>query len=545
MKIENQADQRGISPVLLSIIVAAFIMAAYNNTFWGKAQRIFEGNTLHVALFGLAVFGLILFVIALFSGKWLQKPFLIFLLMVGGVSYYYMDTLGVMIDRDMIQNVMTTTMQEGKHLITFGFITHVVIYAIIPSIIVWMIPVKRPRFLRALVSQGFLAIAGIGLCAALLFANYKNFSGAIHDNKDLMGSFQPGAPITSTIRYANLVLNTRDIVLQPRGEDAVKGPLITTAQKPVLTVIMVGETARAQDFSLLGYERDTNPELEAMRDDITVFEDVRSCGTATATSLPCMFSRFGRGDYSYEAGLANENLLDILAHAGVNVEWFDNNTGDKGIAERIGGFQALTYQKDPEFCAVGECNDGIILKTLKEKSATITEDTVLVLHQIGSHGPSYYLRYPKEYERFTPACNDSELKNCSSGEIKNAYDNTIAYTDHILAESIKFLQAQDNVIPAMFYMSDHGESLGENGIYLHGTPYFMAPDTQTRVPMILWFSDAYKKAFGLDQACMDSRAKQPATHENMFHTILGMMDITTSERLPKLDVTSNCRTAAE
>jgi len=545
MKIENQADQRGISPVLLSIIVAAFIMAAYNNTFWGKAQRIFEGNTLHVALFGLAVFGLILFVIALFSGKWLQKPFLIFLLMVGGVSSYYMDTLGVMIDRDMIQNVMTTTMQEGKHLITFGFISHVVIYAIIPSLFVLLVKVKRPPFLKALIRQGVLVVVAFALFAGLLLANYKNFSGAIHDNKDLMGSFQPGAPITSTIRYANLVLTTQNIVAQPRGEDAEKGPLLTAARKPVLTVIMVGETARAQNFSLLGYERDTNPELEAMRSDITVFEDVRSCGTATATSLPCMFSRFGRSNYSYKAGLANENLLDILAHAGVKVEWYDNNTGDKGIANRIGGFTSLTYQKDPEFCAVGECNDGILLKTLKEKAASITEDTVLVFHMIGSHGPSYYLRYPKEYERFTPTCKESELKKCSTEEITNAYDDTIAYTDHILAESIKFLQAQDNVIPAMFYMSDHGESLGENGIYLHGTPYFMAPDTQTRVPMILWFSDAYKKAFGLDPACMDTRAKQPATHENMFHTILGMMDINTSERNPDLDVVSACRTVPE
>jgi len=543
--IEDKTAMRGISPITLSILVAAFIMAAYNNTFWGKAQRIFDGNMLHIVLFGLAVFGLVLFIIALFSSKWLQKPFLILLLMVGGVSSYYMDTLGVMIDRDMIQNVMTTTMQEGKHLITFGFISHVMIYGILPSLFVLQVKVKRPPFLKALVRQGILAIVAFVLFAGLLMANFKNFSGAIHDNKDLMGSFQPGAPLSSTIRYANLVLNTRAIVLQPRGEDAEKGPLITTAQKPVLTVIMLGETARAQNFSLMGYERGTNPELEAMRGDITVFQDVRSCGTATATSLPCMFSRFGRSDYSYEAGLANENLLDILTHAEVKVEWFDNNTGDKRIAERIGGFSSLTYMEDPEFCAVGECNDGILLKTLKEKAATITEDTVLVFHQIGSHGPSYFIRYPKEYERFTPACNDSELKNCSRDEIKNAYDNTIAYTDHILAETIKFLQAQDNVIPAMFYISDHGESLGENGIYLHGTPYFMAPDAQTRVPMILWFSDAYKKAFGLSQACMDARAKQPATHENMFHTVLGMMDINTSERNPDLDLVSTCRAAPE
>ena len=542
--VENRPANRGISPVILSFLVAGFIMAAYNNTFWANGKRIFEGDIGQLTLFGLAVFGLVLFIIALFSSKWLQKPFLILLLMTGGVSSYYMDALGVMINREMIQNVVTTTMQEGKHLITFSFVSHVLIYAILPSLFVLWVNVKRPSFLQALIRQTALAGGAILLCLALLFANYKSFSGAIHDNKDLMGSFQPGAPLSGTIRYVQLVIASRDIVLQPRGQDALRGPKITALDKPVLTVIMVGETARAQNFSLNGYPRDTNPELAA-RGDIIAFQDVSSCGTATATSLPCMFSRFARADYSYANGLANENLLDILNHAGIQLRWLDNNTGDKGIAARVGGSQVLTYSDDPKYCSTGECNDGVFLPYLQEAIDTITEDTVLVMHHIGSHGPSYYLRYPEAYNRFTPTCDSSELKNCTSAEIVNAYDNTIAYTDHVLAEAIKLLEQQDKAVATMVYMSDHGESLGENGLYLHGTPYFMAPDTQTKVPFFIWLSETYKAAFATDMTCLKARAQLPATHANLFHSILGLMDITTIEKTAELDLFSNCSTAAE
>jgi len=538
------ATTRGISPIILSLITAAFIMAAYNNTFWANGQRIFEGNIVLLSLFGMAVFGLVLFIIALFSSKYLQKPFLILLLMTGGVSSYYMDTLGVMINREMIQNVATTTLQESKHLITFSFVSHVVIYAILPSLFVLWVKVKRPTFLRALFSQVALALVGILVCLALLFANYKSFSGAIHDNKDLMGSFQPGAPLSGSIKYAQLILNSRDVVLQPRGQDAVRGSLISAVNKPVLTVIMVGETVRAQNFGLSGYARDTTPELAA-RNDIIAFQDVSSCGTATATSLPCMFSRFDRNHYSYTNGLANENLLDILIHAGIHVRWLDNNTGHKGIAARIDGSEILTYSKNAQYCAAGECNDGIFLPALQDALANITEDTVLVMHQIGSHGPAYYLRYPEAFKQFTPTCDSTELKNCTIEEIVNAYDNTILYTDHILAETIKLLEGQDKAVTSLIYMSDHGESLGENGLYLHGAPYFMAPEAQTKVPFVIWLSKAYKSAFHPDMTCLNARTQTPVSHANLFHSVLGLMDIETQEKSTDLDLFSKCSTTAE
>jgi lipid A ethanolaminephosphotransferase len=530
---------RGLSPIVLNLLVSGFIMAAFNKTFWNNAYQVLEGNLLDTAIFGGAVFAFTLLVTALFMGRYLQKTVLVLLILIGAGSSYYMDTLGVMIDRDMIQNVVTTTVQESKHLITFNFISHMLIWGVLPSLLVWWVPVKRGKWLPDFFRQAVLVVVSFALCVGLLMTNLKTYSVVLRSHKQVLGSYQPGAPIAASVEYIKLMLKSRKITLQPRGRDAQKGPLISAARKPVLTVVFAGETARAQNFSLNGYKRDTNRELAAI-DDVIAFQDVNSCGTATATSLPCMFSRFGRADYSYTKGIGNENLLDILTHAGVNVEWWENNTGDKNIADRVNVFQT-TYLEDPEFCAVGECNDGIFAQYLQKKIDSITEDTLIVIHMIGSHGPSYYLRYPDKYRRYTPTCDTSELKNCTVQEIVNTYDNSIAYTDHVVAQTIRMLKEQSRVTGAMVYMSDHGESLGENGIYLHGAPYFMAPEYQTKVPFIWWLSPQYQRDFNMDLTCLRNRAQKTASHANLFHSVLGVMNIDTDERNEDLDVISACR----
>ncbi|HLQ18167.1 MAG TPA: sulfatase-like hydrolase/transferase, partial [Tabrizicola sp.] len=168
---------------------------------------------------------------------------------------------------------------------------------------------------------------------------------------------------------------------------------------------------------------------------------------------------------------------------------------------------------------------------------------LLVLHQLGSHGPSYFRRYPAAFARFKPACEKDDLQQCSREEIVNAYDNTIAYTDWFLAQVIDLLDASDRVIPAMYYVSDHGESLGEGGLYLHGTPYFMAPEYQTRVPMVLWMSGRFRDSLALDQDCLKAAAEAPVSHDNMFSTVLGMVDVTTTARDQALDLAGACRQA--
>ena len=529
-----------LSPFVLNAAVATYLMALCNSTFWGHLFRIFEGRTVTALVFAGAVWALMMLVISVLAVRWIQKPVLVALLITAGVTSYYVDVLGVVVDRDMIQNAMTTTFAESKHLITMQFILHVFLYGVIPSLLVLWVRVRRSTVLRGAFGTGLVAALSVALLVGLLFTNLKAYSTVLRADKELMGSVQPLAPLGGAVRYAKMMFKSTRIVVQETGTDAKPGVLLAKADKPVLMVIVAGETARAQNWSLGGYARDTNPELA--KRDIVYYPNATSCGTATATSLPCMFSPLTKDQYSYEGGLGNENLLDVLMHAGFKAEWWDNNTGDKNIADRL-PIKARTMKPEdgPEFC-FPECIDGVFLKDLQQRADTITENTVIVLHQIGSHGPSYWLRYPADHELYTPACKTPELTECSSEEIVNAYDNTIAYTDTFLSEVIDLLDASDRVIPAMYYVSDHGESLGEGGLYLHGTPYFMAPEYQTHVPMVLWMSQRFRDSLGVDADCLKANAAQPVSHDNMFSTVLGMVDVTTTAKDAALDLAGACRT---
>jgi len=525
---------------MLNALVATYLLALCNATFWEHLTRIFSDQPIAGWVFAGAVWALMLLVITLLAVRRAQKPVLAALIVIAAVTSFYMDRLGVMIDRDMIQNALTTTMTESKHLITPQFLIQVGLFGILPAALVLWVRVRRRTVWRALGAWTLVTAGSAALVVGLLFTDMKSFSTVLRADKELMGSVQPLAPMSGALRYAKMMLKSAQAELQPTGTDAHPGRFLAAAEKPVLMVIVAGETARAANWSLNGYERETNPGLT--KRDILYFRNASSCGTATATSLPCMFSPLQREEYSYEGGLSNENLLDVLVHAGFKVEWWDNNTGDKDVAARVPS-RFMTAEDGAEFCQP-ECIDGVFLKHLNDKAATITENTVIVLHQIGSHGPSYWLRYPTDREIFSPACKTPELSKCSSQEIANAYDNTIAYTDYFLAQVIDQLDAQDRVIPAMYYVSDHGESLGEGGIYLHGTPRFMAPETQTHVPMVIWMSERFAASMDLDQGCMAIRLGDEVTHDHMFSTVLGLLDVTTEALNGDLNLAATCRAHA-
>jgi lipid A ethanolaminephosphotransferase len=204
--------------------------------------------------------------------------------------------------------------------------------------------------------------------------------------------------------------------------------------------------------------------------------------------------------------------------------------------------QDVSNLKDPVLCANNECRDEILLQGLQSFIDNLDKDTVLVLHQMGSHGPEYFKRYPKAFEKFTPVCESNALNNCSRESIVNGYDNTLLYTDHVLASLIDILRSnQSKVDTAMIYLSDHGESLGEYNLYLHGTPYMLAPDQQKHVPMIAWFSDSYQQSFAVDTHCLEKERNAPLSQDNLFHSMLGLLQVHTSVYNPALDMFAGCR----
>jgi lipid A ethanolaminephosphotransferase len=330
--------------------------------------------------------------------------------------------------------------------------------------------------------------------------------------------------------YINATLTSGELVVTPTGINAKVVKKENT--KPKLVVLVVGEATRADHFSLNGYNKETNPQLK--KEDIINFSNVYSCGTSTAVSVPCMFSYYKKSDYSFKKGLRKENILDVLHHTNsISVLWRDNNSNSKGAALRV-TYEDYKTSHTNTICTDDECRDEGMLVGLDTYIASQQgNDILIVLHQMGNHGPAYYKRYPKAFEKFTPVCKTNQLEECTQEEISNAYDNAILYTDDFLVKTIDLLKKYDKTHQtAMIYMSDHGESLGENNIYLHGLPYFMAPDAQIHIPALVWANDSLKNTFNLKE--IDTTKK--VTHDNLFYSLLGLFEVQTKVYQPKLDI---------
>ena len=294
-------------------------------------------------------------------------------------------------------------------------------------------------------------------------------------------------------------------------------------------VLVVGETARAESFSLNGYAKNTNPELSKL--DIINFSQVSSCGTATAVSVPCMFSGMPRKDYDEQLASHREGLLDIAQRAGYKVTWMDNNSGCKGACNRVEQYQIPQQLKDKWCAKNGDCYDEILVDSLKTYLATIPETDktprLIVLHQMGSHGPAYYQRSKAPFQPFKPSCDSNAIQGCSRTELLNSYDNSIVYTDHVLSSLIQVLKGNSAYQTGFWYLSDHGESTGEHGLYLHGSPYAIAPTQQTHVPMLMWFSPEWTAQNATQITCLAQQKSKQLSQDNLFPSLLSLLDVKT------------------
>jgi lipid A ethanolaminephosphotransferase len=251
----------------------------------------------------------------------------------------------------------------------------------------------------------------------------------------------------------------------------------------------------------------------------------------------------GRANYDEARAVAQDNVLDVIQRAGINVQWIDNDSGCKDVCSHVPTLNIDINTKSP-LCDGKYCFDEIMLPELKRLvSEAKGKDSLITLHLIGSHGPTYFRRYPAAHRVFTPDCERSDIQNCSHDELVNTYDNTIAYTDYILSQVIEILKANSTEFnTSMLYMSDHGESLGEKGLYLHGAPYALAPEEQTHVPGLLWLSDNYVKEKPVNITCLRQEAENKnVSHDYLSHSLLNMTGVITSIYKPELSLIANCK----
>lgn len=536
MKQAFWKSRPSVGSFTICAITTAYLLLIANQTFWTRAADYFRNDRLALILFITGISAGALAILTMVSAKYVTKAFLIVFVLTASAASWFTDQFGVIVDREMIRNMMDSNAAETGHLITLRFVIHLLLTGVLPvALILWVRIVHRP-VLSKLLHNTAIIVACLLVLAGSAIGDYKTIAGVGRAHPDIMEPLTPFFPMTSAVRYGLAVMKGPRGAPEPLGTDARR----VAGAKPRVTVIVAGETARAEDFSLGGYKLDTNPELK--KRDVVYYPNTTSCGTSTAVSLPCMFSIYTRQSYSHDKALSTENLLDVLKHANVSVSWLDNDTGSYNVTDRV-AYDFLPPSADPRFCSGGECHDEILLDRMDQWLNNIHGDSVLVLHQLGSHGPAYFARYPDAFRRFVPDCRADDFGKCSEEEIRNAYDNTVLYTDFVVSQVIDKLKARETSIAAsVIYVSDHGESLGENGLYLHGAPYLVAPSQQTHVPFLAWIAPDVQKSNGFDVSCMSKNASAPVSHDNLFHSVLGLMDVSTTAYDRSLDVFAACRT---
>jgi lipid A ethanolaminephosphotransferase len=547
--------ENGIHPNWLMVLASLWLATIGNLALWQELARLPEMNDWRAVWFGIAfaalIASLLCMLMSLLCWHWTLKPVIALFLTSAAFGAYFMLSYRVVIDSSMMVNVLQTDMRESLDLFSWKLVVAVLFLAVLPIVVLWKRQVKQLAVLKTLVGNAQLFLASCVVAAVAVFPVYQDFASSMRNHIQLRYLINPLNSFYGLAQLAVPSLKNPTGTLQTIGADAKLGPMYTNQPKIPLLVLVIGETARSGNFGINGYGRDTTPLLKAIKKnadqsgELTTQTDVWSCGTTTATSLPCMFSHLGKS--AYENKQADyENLIDVLNKAGLAVIWLENQSGCKGICDRV--YRAATQNsKDPELCSTGECFDEIMLKNLDARLQEVPYDklsrgAVIVMHQMGSHGPAYYKRSPEALKKFKPECTNNALQECSRTELVNAYDNSIAYTDYFLSKVIAMLKSKATTLQGgMLYVSDHGESLGENNLYLHGLPYAIAPNVQKHVPWISWFANDFIGRHNLDTDCMESRVGKKLSHDNYFHTVLGLMDIQTTVYKADLDAYAPCR----
>lgn len=514
-------------PTLMMCIALFWVLFA-NQSLFSAFVEIYPFSSNRGFFFAVAVllFASILLLLSLLTFHRILKPTLILLLLVSASTAYFMDSYHTVIDDSMITNVVKTDLAEAMDLLSWKLALYLLLLGVLPSWFVLKVNLPHVSWKKAWLQRIGVFAGSLLIATAALFSYSDQFSSFIREHKSVRFFANPGYSLYSVGKFVGTAYASQTQTLQPIGLDAQQ--VGAEGERRKLVVMVVGETARAMNWQLNGYGRETTPQLAKIRamGQLANFTDVTSCGTSTAISVPCMFSYLGEEDFSRSKAAAQENVLDILQRVGVNILWLDNNSDSKGVALRV-PYQNFKSDRTNPICDI-ECRDHGMLAPLSEYVARLVSennsgDILIVLHAMGNHGPAYYKRSPAAYKAFMPECETNELAQCNSEQLFNTYDNALRYTDDFLAKTIEWLQQYPQFETAMVYASDHGESLGEHGVYLHGLPNFMAPTEQRKVPAVVWMSDAQSDKFISAMSKQDSAT----SHDALFHSLLGLMDVKT------------------
>lgn len=489
---------KDVSLTAFSALLSVLTVLFFNLDFFKRAVQHIEPGFNGIAIIACLVILMLIinffaYYLILYLGRFVGKVIIAILFILNSVCLYFINTYDVLLDDTMMGNIFNTNYSEATSYFSVDAVLYIIVFGVLPCILIFATKLKYGSLKKFFASIGIALLAGI----AVAFANMSNWPWVDRNSTELGSVIIPWSYVVNTFRYRaeQKELNREEIPL-PDAE-------ITNDEKDIV-VLVIGESARRDHFSLYGYERDTNPLLSAT-ENLKAYEAV-SNGTYTIAGVKAILSH-------EDSGKLYEILPNYLYRNGAEVVWHSSNWGQPPLhIEKYRNRDDLKKEHPDIDIDFDEC----LLAGLKEDIATTDKNKVLiVIHTSISHGPLYSSKYPKEFETFSPVSTSVEMSSVDRSELINAYDNSIIYTDYILSKIISGLKAMPEWRSCMMFVSDHGESLGENNLYMHGVPISIAPAEQYEIPFIVWTSDAeahYKQ-------------KESLTQFSVFHSVLDFLGI--------------------
>ena len=535
------------TPLRYALAMALFFLALnfpFAQALVASMGGLGAASLVDVLLVFSALYALLFLGFFLTAWRGVTKALGCFLLLTAAPASAAIHSLGTEFSPLIIRSVFKTDLVEVRGVLTPTWLLMVLLLGLLPCLLLARrVVVEYPPLGRQLLHKGLAVAAALVAAAALYFPN-QLFFNSFADNATNHRLKTMVVPFNYLGALGGFLGEELDALRPRRGGkagapdrehfEASRGPLLAGTGKRTVVIFVLGESARARSFSLNGYQRDTNPRLA--KDGVVSFTRFTACATATAQAVPCLFSSFGEQGFSYRRAEETDNLLDVAKRAGYQVTWYENGMGAQAVSRGVTEVNLGSYYRADR--------DRILIDRLPGRAELVKsgQDHLIVLHQRGSHGPDYAQRYTPDFRVFAPDCDSSVLRSCSHEAVVNAYDNSILYTDGNLDDAIQYLeQLAPDFNTALLYTSDHGESTGEDGWYMHGLPKAIAPEDQTRVPFIAWFSPGLQAAERLDVDCVRRHKDAPYSHDNLFHSTLGLLDVQSPAYDGAQDIFRACR----
>jgi lipid A ethanolaminephosphotransferase len=480
-----------------SLVLSLYTLAAFHVPFFSHAIKLVGGGFNGVVIIGTAALLLLcmdylLYYLLVWCGRIIGRVLICLTLVGDAVMLFGVVAYDVLVTDEMMGNVLNTQSSEVAGFLSWQPFLYIFLLAVLPSIYVLGRKVEYGSWKHMLANVGVC----IGLFVAAIFGNMKNWPWIDRNSTELGSLIMPWSYIINTFRFyaSEREKNQKEIPL----------PDVTAmSDTRDVCVLIIGESARRDRFSLLGYERETN--RFTVQDSVKAYPAIAS-NTYTRAGVKAILE-------AMDVPELYEILPNYLQRAGADVVWRTHNWGEPPV--HTGKYFTFTdlARRYPE---ADDRYDGLLLEGLKEEiEASDSAKLLVVIHAYTNHGPSYNTNYPKEFEVFTPVCNTVEMSQTSPEELNNAYDNSIVYTDYLMHQVIEVLRGVKDRRAMMLFVSDHGESLGENNLYMHGVPLSMAPREQLEIPLVLWTSDTTLQYKDLPEV----------GQHHVFHTVLRFMGV--------------------